>query len=83
MISIIHKILVLIKNHLNFLKDNNFECFFKEYNIISNFFFFFFKKFIIFEEENIIEDIRNHFRLKKDQNYSGIKEIRNIYRQEK
>ena len=29
---IIHKILVLIKNHMNYLQDNIFECFFKEYN---------------------------------------------------
>ena len=32
MIYIIHKILVLLKNHLNYLKDNIFECFFKKYN---------------------------------------------------
>ena len=32
MISIIHNILVLIKNHLNYLKDNIFEFFFKKYN---------------------------------------------------
>ena len=25
MIYVIHKILVLLKNHLNYLKDNNFE----------------------------------------------------------
>ena len=31
-IQIIHKILVLLKNHLNYLKDSIFECFFKEYN---------------------------------------------------
>ena len=30
MIYIIHKILVLIKNHLNYLKDDIFECFFKK-----------------------------------------------------
>ena len=29
---IIHKMLVLIKNNLNHLKDSIFECFFKEYN---------------------------------------------------
>ena len=29
MIYIIHKMLVLLKNHLNYLKDNIFECFFK------------------------------------------------------
>ena len=32
MIYIIHKMLVLLKNHLNYLKDNIFECFFEEYN---------------------------------------------------
>ena len=31
-IYIIHKILVLLKNHLNYVKDNIFECCFKEYN---------------------------------------------------
>ena len=34
MIYIIHKILVLIKNHLNYLKDNILECFFEEYDIL-------------------------------------------------
>ena len=29
MIYTIHKILLLIKNHLNYLKDNIFECFLK------------------------------------------------------
>ena len=28
----IHKILLLIKNNLNYLKDNIFECFCKKYN---------------------------------------------------
>ena len=31
MIHIIHKILVLIKNHLNYPQDNIFEFFFKKY----------------------------------------------------
>ena len=35
MIYIIHKILVLLKNHLNYLKDSIFEFFFKEYNRLS------------------------------------------------
>ena len=43
MIYIIHKILVLIKNHLNYLKDNIFEFFFKKYNrllfFLKNYFF--------------------------------------------
>ena len=35
------------------------------------------------EEENIINDIRNLFRLKKEQNYIAVKDIRNLFRQEK
>ena len=38
MICTINKILVLIKNPLNYLQDNIFECFFKKYNRL-----FFFK----------------------------------------
>ena len=42
MVYIIHKILVSIKNHLNYLKVNIFECFFKKYNrllfFLNNFF---------------------------------------------
>ena len=37
MIRIIRKMLVLLKNHLNYLKDNIFECFFKKYNTLSFF----------------------------------------------
>ena len=32
MIYIIDKMLILLKNHLNYLKDNIFDCFFKKYN---------------------------------------------------
>ena len=39
MIDIIHEILVLIKNHPNYLKDNVLECFFNKYNRLSFFFF--------------------------------------------
>ena len=53
MIYIIHKTLVLLKNHLNYLKDSIFKCFFKEYNRES------------LEEDNIIKDIRNIFRQEK------------------
>ena len=35
------------------------------------------------EEENIIKDIKNLFRLKKEINYTAIKVIRNFFRQEK
>ena len=38
MIHIIHKILILIKNHLNYLRDNIFECFFKKYKRLLPFF---------------------------------------------
>ena len=89
-ICIIHKILVMIKNHLNFCKDNIFKCFFKKYNRFS-----FFKKDYLFffitnnvenprpEKEKIIKDIRNHFRFKKELNHTAIKDIRNLFRLEK
>ena len=35
------------------------------------------------EEENIIKDIRNLFRLKREQNCPAVKDIRNLFRQEK
>ena len=35
------------------------------------------------EEETIIKDIRNLFRLKQELNYNAIKDIRNLFRQEK
>ena len=37
MAYIIHKILVLLKNLLNYLKDNIFECIFKKCNRLSFF----------------------------------------------
>ena len=43
MIHIIHKILVLIKNHMYYLKDNIFEFVFKKYNRLL-----FFKKKLFF-----------------------------------
>ena len=42
-IHIIHKILVLIKNHMNYLKDNIFEFFLRKYNRL-----YFLKKLIFF-----------------------------------
>ena len=89
MIHIIHETLVLTKDHLNYLKDNIFECSFKKYNRLL-----FFKKILIFfiiynngklsvEEENIIKDIRNFFFTKKGHNYTKVKDIRNLFRQEK
>ena len=32
LVYIIHKILVLLKNHLNYLTDNIFKCFYRKYN---------------------------------------------------
>ena len=37
-IYIIHKMLVMIKNNLNYLKDSIFECFLREYNRLPFFF---------------------------------------------
>ena len=81
MIYRIHEILVLIKNHLNYLKDNIFECFFKKHNGLL------FKKKTKnkietprSEEKKTIEDVRNIFRLKKELNHTAIKDIRNRFR---
>ena len=32
MVYVIHKMLALLKSHLNYLKDNIVKCFFKKYN---------------------------------------------------
>ena len=41
MIYIIHRLLVLLKNHLNYLKDSILECFYKKYTrlLLVSFFF--------------------------------------------
>ena len=44
MIHIIRKMLVLLKNHLNYFKDNIFECLSKKYNRLL-----FFKKIFFFQ----------------------------------
>ena len=59
-IYIIHEMLILLKNNLNY-RNSIFECFFKEYN----------RQHITMEslslkEENIIKDIRDLFRLEKE-----------------
>ena len=88
MIYIVHKMLVLVRNHLNYLKDNIFNYLFKSYHR-----FLLSEKKIVFsehimmenqrpEEENIIKDIRHLFRLKKI-NFTVIKGIRNLFRLEK
>ena len=65
---VIHKFLVLIKNHLNYFKDSIFECFYKEY---SGVFLLIFSQHIMMEsvsleQEKIIKDIRNLARLQKE-----------------
>ena len=35
------------------------------------------------EEENIVINIRNHLRLKIEQNYTAVKDIRNLFKLEK
>ena len=40
-------------------------------------------KSLSLEEENIIKDIKNLFRLRKEQSYAAMKCIRNISRQDK
>ena len=81
----------MLKNHLNYLKNSTFECFFNEYDrllFFSKKINFFFSKHLMMEslsleEENISKDIRNLFRLKKEQNCTTIKEIRNLFKLEK
>ena len=84
--------LVLLNNFLNCLKDSIFKCFFKEYKRI-----YFFKKELFFsqhimierlslEEEKIIKDIRNFFRLGKENKaikYRILRAIRNFFEHEK
>ena len=78
-IHIIRKMLVLLENHLYNLKDNVFKWFSKKYSRLLFFFKkLFFLKYMIREslspeEENIIKDLRNLFRLKKE-----IKEIKDM-----
>ena len=81
MIYIIHKMFVLLKNHLNYSKDSIFECFFLK----KNFFFSQHKmmKSLSLEEENINQDVRNLFRLKNELNYTAIKDIKNLFILEK
>ena len=46
MICIIRKMLVLLKNHLNYLRDNIFKCFFKKYDKLLFFEKNFFSRYI-------------------------------------
>ena len=66
-IYIIHKMLVLLKNYLNYLKDRIFECFFKEYNRLflkNNFSQYIMMESLSVGEKNIIKDVGTFFRQK-------------------
>ena len=85
MIYIIHRIWVLLKNHLNYFKDAIFECSFKE----SNRLLLFKKKKknsqnLSIEEEKIIKDIRNLFRHEKNKAIKDriLREIKNLFEHE-
>ena len=84
MICIIHKILVLIKNHLNYPKDNIFECFFKKYNRLI----LFLKSFQTKKELNYtaIKDTKNLFRQEKETQAIKdriLNDIKNLFEHEK
>ena len=88
MIYTINKIFVLIKNHLNYLQDNIFECFFKKYNRLFFFKTILFSWYIIMEslsleEENLIKDIRNLFRQEKDTKVIKHRDFKNLSEHEK
>ena len=80
MIYIIHKILVLLKNHLNYLKDNILNALLRS---ITEFQINFFISYKIEnprpEEEKISKDIRNLFRLKKELNCTANNDIGNLF----
>ena len=73
---------------MNYLKDSFFKSFFKEYNRLLDV-----KKIktsqhimmesLSLEERNIIKDIRNLFRQKKELDYTAVKDIRNLFRLKK
>ena len=68
MIYIICKMLVLLKNHLSYLKDNIFKCFFKKYNklLFKKWFFLYYimMRNLRPEEENIVKVVLDQKRIK-------------------
>ena len=84
MVNIIHEMLVLLKNNLNYVRNSIFKCFLRS---IKDFYFIFFlllfsqhlmMKRLSLEEENIIKDIRNLFKLKKELSYTAVKDIKSF-----
>ena len=73
-IYITHKMLELLKNHLNFIKDSITKCFFKGYNRRSfSCLFIYLFIFASREEKIITKDMRSLFRLKKELNILQLK----------
>ena len=72
--------LLSLKNHLSYFKDSIFKCFSKVYNrlFLNNFFHNIMLEALRLEEESTIKGVRNRFRLKKELNYTEIKDVRNI-----
>ena len=58
MIYIIHKIFLLLKNHLNYLKDNLFECFFKKKSFL---FFSFYSIFFYTQQAFVFHFLRDFY----------------------
>ena len=48
MVYTVHKILVLLKDHLNYLKDNALECYFKKYNILLFYYYYYYYYYYYF-----------------------------------
>ena len=77
MIYIIHKTLVLLKNHLSYLKYSIFECFLKEYKKLLT------KITFLITYNN--EDIRNLFRWDKETKvikHRILRDIKNLFEHE-
>ena len=72
-IYVIQKTIVLIKNHLNYLKDSIFECIIDFYFLKKNMNFFHnIKNIFILKKEiknRIIRDIRDLFKHKEEQEH--------------
>ena len=80
MIYTIHKMLVLLKITRIVLKEYNRLSLFKKNYLFSQHVMM---ESLILEDKNIVKDIRNPFALKKEINYTAIKDVRNLSRPEK
>ena len=87
MIYVIRTLLVLLENHLNYLQDYISKSVSKKYNTLLLEKKFFSKyltmKSLSPEKENIIKPVTNLLRLKKEQTYTAIKDIRKLFTRKK